>query len=46
MRTPFTYYGGKQSMLKYILSLIPQHHLYVESFAGGAAVFGRKKRHW
>lgn len=36
MRTPITYYGGKQTMLKHILPLIPTHDLYTEAFCGGA----------
>ena len=43
MRTPITYYGGKQTMLKYILPLIPSHTLYTEPFYGGAAVFFGKE---
>lgn len=43
MRTPITYYGGKQTMLKHIMPLIPKHEIYVESFAGGAAVFFAKQ---
>ncbi|MEA4916303.1 DNA adenine methylase [Proteiniphilum sp.] len=43
MRTPITYYGGKQTMLKHIVPLIPAHNIYVESFAGGAAVFFAKQ---
>jgi DNA adenine methylase len=39
MKTPITYYGGKQGMLKHIRPLIPEHDLYCEPFAGGAAVF-------
>lgn len=42
MRTPITYYGGKQTMLKHILPLIPQHRLYTEAFCGGAAVLFAK----
>lgn len=42
MRTPITYYGGKQTMLKHILPLIPEHRLYTEAFCGGAAVFFAK----
>lgn len=38
MKTPITYYGGKQTMLKHILPLIPAHKLYTEAFCGGAAV--------
>ncbi|GHT01575.1 restriction endonuclease subunit M [Bacteroidia bacterium] len=43
MKTPITYYGGKQNMLKHIRPLIPVHNLYCEPFAGGAAVFFDKK---
>lgn len=42
MRTPITYYGGKQMMLKHILPLIPPHNIYVEAFCGGAAVLFAK----
>lgn len=43
MKTPITYYGGKQTMLKHILPLIPEHKLYTEAFCGGAAVFFAKR---
>lgn len=43
MKTPVTYYGGKQTMLKYILPLIPEHTIYTEAYAGGAAVFFAKQ---
>ncbi|KAA6323231.1 Modification methylase DpnIIA [termite gut metagenome] len=39
MKTPITYYGGKQKMLQHIRPLIPEHSLYCEPFVGGAAVF-------
>ena len=42
-KTPITYYGGKQKMLKNILPLIPPHEIYIEAFAGGAAVFWAKE---
>lgn len=43
MRTPITYYGGKQTMLKHIIPLIPMHKIYTEAFCGGAAVLFAKK---
>jgi DNA adenine methylase len=43
MKTPITYYGGKQMMVKHILPLIPDHNLYCEPFAGGAAIFFAKE---
>lgn len=42
MKTPITYYGGKQNMTKDIIPLIPAHRLYCEPFCGGAAVFFAK----
>ena len=43
MKTPITYYGGKQLMLRYILPLIPKHKIYNEPFFGGGAVFWAKE---
>lgn len=43
MRTPITYYGGKQTLLPDILPLIPKHDLYTEAFCGGAAVLFAKR---
>src|ERR1035437_7941537 len=39
MKTPLSYYGGKQILSKEIISLIPKHNLYCEPFFGGGAVF-------
>ena len=43
MKTPLTYYGGKQQLAATILKLIPEHKLYVEPFVGGAAIFFAKE---
>lgn len=42
MRTPITYYGGKQLLANKILSLIPNHKIYCEPYFGGGAVFFAK----
>ena len=33
MKTPISYYGGKQTMLKHILPLIPQHWVYIANLS-------------
>ena len=38
MKTPLSYYGGKQRLIPYILPLIPPHVQFCEVFCGGAAV--------
>ena len=43
MKTPISYYGGKQNMLDIILPLLPAHKVYVEPFFGGGAVFWGKE---
>ena len=42
MKTPISYYGGKQSMINDILPLIPEHKIYTEPFFGGGAIFWAK----
>ena len=43
MKTPITYYGGKQSLLPVILPLFPPHEIYTETFGGGLAAFFAKR---
>lgn len=43
LKTPVTYYGGKQMMCNKIVPLIKPHRLYCEPFAGGAAIFFAKE---
>jgi DNA adenine methylase len=43
LKTPISYYGGKQTMLKHILPLVPPHQVYTEAFAGGAALLFAKE---
>ena len=43
MKTPITYWGGKQQLTRRILSMIPKHKQYNESFFGGGAVFFAKQ---
>ena len=42
MKTPISYYGGKQKLVATILPLIPPHTLYCEPFIGGGAIFFAK----
>ncbi len=44
LKTPITYYGGKQNLVSTILPLIPEHTLYAEPFVGGGAVFWAKEK--
>jgi DNA adenine methylase len=42
MKTPISYYGGKQQLAKTIVGLIPPHRIYCEPFMGGGAIFFAK----
>ena len=42
MRTPITYYGGKQQLASVILGMMPSHKVYCEPYLGGGAVFFAK----
>ena len=44
IRTPLSYYGGKQRLAAVILKFIPEHVLYCEPFLGGAAIFFAKEQ--
>jgi len=44
MKTPITYYGGKQGLADEIIKMIPAHKIYCEPFFGGGAVFFRKPK--
>lgn len=43
LKTPISYYGGKQNLVNTILPLIPAHKTYIEPFVGGGAIFWSKK---
>lgn len=43
IRTPISYYGGKQKLATTVLRFIPEHKLYCEPFLGGAAIFFAKQ---
>jgi len=44
LKTPISYYGGKQNMAAMIVPMIPEHVLYAEPFVGGAAIFFAKTK--
>jgi DNA adenine methylase len=44
MKTPITYYGGKQGLADRIIAMMPVHRIYCEPFFGGGAVFFRKQK--
>lgn len=43
LKTPISYYGGKQNMVTTIIPLIPTHQIYVEPFFGGGAIYWAKE---
>jgi len=43
LRTPISYYGGKQKLVRTIVGFIPEHKMYIEPFLGGAAVYFGKE---
>ncbi len=43
LKTPISYYGGKQALLHYLLPLVPDHEIYCEPFFGGGALFFAKE---
>ena len=40
--TPFRYYGSKGRVAPWLISLFPEHQLYVEPFFGSGGIFFRK----
>lgn len=44
LKTPTSYYGGKQNLVRIIIPLIPKHTTYVEPFVGGGAIFWTKPK--
>lgn len=44
MKTPTSYYGGKQNLVSTILPLFPKHTTYTETFVGGGAIFWAKQK--
>ena len=43
LKTPVSYYGGKQKLVTTIVPLIPKHVMYCEPFIGGGAIFFSKE---
>ena len=42
-KPPLVYYGGKTTIIKYLLTIIPEHRTYVEPFCGGASLYWGKE---
>ncbi len=43
MKTPITYWGGKQQLTSRVLAQFPEHKIYDEPFFGGGAIFFAKR---
>lgn len=43
MKAPFAYYGGKMGLAREIVSLLPDHDVYLEPFFGSGAVLFAKR---
>lgn len=43
MKTPITYWGGKQQLTARIIAKFPNHEVYDEPFFGGGAIFFAKR---
>lgn len=43
LKTPISYYGGKQNLVSTIIPLFPEHQTYIEPFVGGGAIFWAKR---
>lgn len=42
VKTPIVYYGGKTSIVNYLLEMVPLHEVYTETFFGGGTLFWAK----
>lgn len=44
MRTPITYYGGKQQLAAKIISMMPAHKIYCEPFLVEVLFFSKAQK--